>query len=175
MGSDRLTRLADLGLTYREVGATGTALPEGYGHLGRNQLIGQGREAFDAAAELLMTWGMHRAAGLTVEATAPRAAVGVDVLIDIGPSFVPITAPCRVIHTIDQPDRIGFTYGTLEGHPEHGEESFSILLDGDDVRFVLIGFSKPATLASRLSGPIGRGIQRRLLDRYTAAVRAAAT
>lgn len=175
MASDRLARLADLGLTYREVGATGTSLPEGYTHLGRNQVIGEGREAFAAAAELLMTWGMHRAAGLTIDATAPRAAVGVDVLIGVGPSFVPITAPCRVIHTIDQPDRIGFTYGTLEGHPEQGEESFSILLDGDDVRFVLIGFSKPATIASRLSGPIGRSIQRRLLDRYTAAVRAAAT
>lgn len=175
MASDRLDRLADLSLSYREIGATGTALPDGYGHLARNQVIGRGRDAFDAAADLLMTWGMHRAAGLGIEATAPRATVGVDVLIDVGPSFVPITAPCRVIHTIDQPDRIGFTYGTLEGHPEHGEESFSILLDGDDVRFVLIGFSRPASLASRLSGPIGRAVQRRLLDRYTAAVRAAAT
>ncbi len=175
MDSDRLARLADLTLSYPEVGATGTALPDGYSHIGRNALIGEGLAAFRAAGECLMTWGMHRAAGLDVEATAPRAAPGVNVLVRLGPSFLPIDAPCRVLHTVEHPDRIGFTYGTLDGHPEHGEESFSILLDGDDVRFVVIAFSKPASLATRLAGPLGRFAQGKILDRYRDAVRAAAT
>lgn len=173
--SDRLARLTDLGLSYPEIGATGTSLPDGYTHIGRNTVIGEGLGAFRAAGECLMTWGMHRAAGLHVEATAPRASPGVNVLVRLGPTFLPIDAPCRVLHTVDQPDRIGFTYGTLDGHPERGEESFSILLDGDDVRFVVIAFSRPATLVSRLAGPLGRVAQGKILDRYRDAVRAAAT
>lgn len=170
-----MARLDDLALSYDEVGATGVSLPSGYSHLGRNTVIGSGLAAFRAAGECLMTWEMHRMAGLQVEASAPRAAPGVNVLMRVGPSFLPVVAPCRVLHTVEQPDRIGFTYGTLDGHPEQGEESFSILLDGDDVRFVVIAFSKPASLARRVVGPFGRFAQRRILDRYGDAVRAAAT
>jgi uncharacterized protein (UPF0548 family) len=35
-------------------------------------------------------------------------------------------APCRVIYTITEPRRKGFAYGTLPGHPESGEEAFTI-------------------------------------------------
>lgn len=173
MSDDRLTRLQDLPLSYAEVGATGTALPDGYGHIGRNSVIGRGLDAFRAAGECLMTWEMHRRAGLNVTATAPRAANGVNVLVRLGPSWLPLDAPCRVLHTVEQHDRIGFTYGTLEGHPEQGEESFSVLLDGDDVRFVIIAFSRPASIVSRLAGPLGRSAQGRILDRYRDAVRSA--
>lgn len=175
METDRLERLQDLPLSYTEVGATGTALPDGYGHIGRNIVIGEGLAAFRSAGECLMTWEMHRRAGLQVQATSPRAATGTNVLVRLGPSWVPLDAPCRVLHTVEQHDRIGFTYGTLEGHPERGEESFSVLIDDDIVRFVIIAFSRPASLATRLAGPIGRFAQGRILDRYQDAVRAAAT
>jgi uncharacterized protein (UPF0548 family) len=175
MENDRLERLQDLPLSYPDVGATGTALPDGYGHIGRNTVIGTGLESFRAAGECLMTWEMHRRAGLHVDATAPRASRGVNVLVKVGPSWLPIDAPCRVLHTVEEHDRIGFTYGTLEGHPEEGEESFSVLLDDDGtVRFVVIAFSRPATLVTRLAGPLGRFAQGKILDRYLDAVRAAA-
>jgi len=175
MEQDRVERLQDLRLSYTEVGATGTALPDGYGHIGRNAVIGHGLDAFRAAGECLMTWEMHRRAGLQVTASSPRAATGTNVLVKLGPSWLPIEAPCRVLHTVEQHDRVGFTYGTLEGHPERGEESFSVLLDDDTVRFVIIAFSRPASLASRLAGPLGRFAQGKILDRYQAAVSAAAT
>lgn len=175
MENDRLARLQDLSLSYPEVGATGTSLPPGYGHIGRNVMIGEGRDAFVAAADCLMTWEMHRRAGLQVEASAERASTGVNVLVRLGPSWFPIDAPCRVLHTVNDADRIGFTYGTLEGHPEHGEESFSVLLDDDgSVHFVVIAFSRPAGIVSRVAGPLGRFAQRKILDRYLDAVRAAA-
>jgi uncharacterized protein (UPF0548 family) len=174
MASDRLDSLADRALSYREVGATGVALPDGYRHLGRDEIIGAGQQQFAAAAECLMTWGMHRGAGLRVEASTPRATVGTNVLLGLGPTWSPVDAPCRVLHIVEQPDRIGFTYGTLDGHPVSGEESFSVLLDGDDVRFVVIAFSRPASLLARLSGPLGGLAQAKLVDRYVGAVRAAA-
>ena len=36
------------------------------------------------------------------------------------------TAPVRVVYVIDEPNRKGFAYGTLDGHPESGEESWIV-------------------------------------------------
>lgn len=172
MSDDRLTHLADLPLSYPEVGATGTALPDGYRHVGRDVVVGAGGTAFAAAGRCLMSFDMHRGAGFSVSATADRAMPGVDVLLRRGPTWLPGNeAPCRVLHTVDQPDRVGFTYGTLRGHPLHGEESFSVLLDESErVRFVLIAFSRPATPLLAVAGPLGRALQDRIADRYAAAL-----
>lgn len=177
--ADRLATLGSRRLSYKEVGATGTRLPADADHLARDVVIGRGREQFERAGEALMTWRMHRDAGATVMATAERAAVGVDVLVRIGPGSSGISAPCRVLHVYDTPERIGFTYGTLAGHPLSGEESFSVLLEPDEtVRFVLIAFTRPGTsplgaVIGRL-GPIGRWISARMADRYARALRRAA-
>jgi uncharacterized protein (UPF0548 family) len=44
--------------------------------------------------------------------------------IVVGP--LRMRALCRVIYTITAPRRKGFAYGTLPGHPECGEEAFTI-------------------------------------------------
>jgi uncharacterized protein (UPF0548 family) len=175
MDSELVADLADRAFSYSEIGATGVSLPDGFHHVARNEVVGHGAAAFARAAETLMGWGMHRGAGLTVRAESPRAATGVNVMVSFGPTWLAVNAPCRVVHTVDQPDRVGFTYGTLHGHPVSGEESFSVLLDADDsVRFVLIAFSRPAQLLTKLSGPVGRLAGDRIADRYLAAIRSAA-
>jgi uncharacterized protein (UPF0548 family) len=164
--------LADRALSYREVGATGVALPDGYRHLARDVVVGRGTDAFDRAGTHLMTFGVHRDAGFSVDATGERAAAGVDVLMRMGTPPFGFEAPVRVVHVVEQSDRFGFTYGTLTGHPARGEESFSVLLDADGtVRFVLIGFSAPASLIATVSGPVGRRIQDRIIGRYITALR----
>lgn len=174
MDADVARDLADRAFSYREIGATGVQLPDGYRHFGRNEVIGQGRAAFDAAAGCLMTWGMHRGAGLRISTSSPMVATGANVLLSVGPPWLPVEAPCRVVHTVEQPDRIGFTYGTLDGHPISGEESFNVLIDDDgQVRFVLIAFSRPATWLSRIGGPLGRVARDRIVDRYLDAIVAA--
>jgi uncharacterized protein (UPF0548 family) len=174
--SDAVARLRDLPLSYREVGATGVSLPDGYRHTARDVVIGRGAATFTSAGERLMTWGIHRDAGLQVAASAPRAATGVDVLLTTGPSWSPISAPVRVVHVHDTPDRLGFTYGTLSGHPLRGEESFNVLLEPDgDVRFVIIAFSAPASLLGRAGEPVVGWLQRRQTERFVTAATAAAT
>ncbi|HEY3484821.1 MAG TPA: DUF1990 domain-containing protein [Ilumatobacteraceae bacterium] len=171
----RLDGVADLALSYREVGATGTALPKGYRHLGRDVIIGRGAEAFARAGEQLMTWGAQRGAGLTIVASADRVATGVDVIVGFGPRWMGMHGPCRVVHTVEQPDRVGFAYGTLHGHPVSGEESFNVLLDDEGrVRFVLIAFSRPATPLAKIAGPFGAMAQRSIADRYADALAAVA-
>ena len=166
---DQLLALAGLPLTYPEVGATSGALPAGYQHLLRHRRLGSGEACFDAAVEHLMTWGMHRGAGLTVDATGARARVGTDVLVGIGWRRLRLMAPCRVVHVVDEPGRQGFAYGTLSGHPESGEEQFVVTRDADGAVHVdITAFSRPGRWWVRLTGPFGRRLQAFVTDRYLA-------
>jgi uncharacterized protein (UPF0548 family) len=157
-------------LTYDRPGATrDETLPAGYDHLDVEQVVGHGREAFERAVDALMTWRMQQRAGLTlVRVSAERAAPGVEVLLRIGPFRI----PCRVIYTVDEPDHGGFAYGTLPGHPERGEEAFTVRLTANgEVRGRIRAFSRPATLLPRLGGPLLPVVQRFAARRYLTALR----
>jgi uncharacterized protein (UPF0548 family) len=70
-----------------------------------------------------------------------------------------IWAPCEVVWLRDEPERYGFGYGTLPGHPEIGEEAFLVLRDGDAVVFEVTAFSRPARWWIRAAGPAARAVQ----------------
>ena len=56
-----------------------------------------------------------------------------------------IRAPCRVIYVIDEPNRKGFAYGTLPGHPESGEEAFIVdQTDDGSVWLTIRSLSRPS-------------------------------
>ena len=155
-------------LTYPEHGATRGTLPSGYHHMEHRARLGTGRAVFERGAAALMSWEMHRAAGLRVTAEGD-ARPGERVVSRIAPG---IAAPCRVVYVIDEPSRRGFAYGTLPGHPESGEEAFIVEIDQSaEVWFTVRAFTRPGTLLARLSGPFGRGAQRLMAGRYTRAMR----
>ena len=159
-------------LTYPDHGATEGKLPEGYHHLERQARIGAGREVFERAGAALMSWQVHRTAGLRVTADGD-ARPGLRVVSRLA---LVIAAPCRVVYVIDEPDRRGFAYGTLCGHPESGEESFLVTIDEDgQVLFTVRAFTRPGSLLGRLSGPAGRLAQRLVAERYIRAARRLAT
>lgn len=154
-------------LTYTEVGATAGAMPGGYRHLRKSTVIGSGRERFEQAAAQGMRWGMLRGAGLRVTATAEVAEVGAEVLVHLGP----VAAPCRVVYIVDEPDRIGFAYGTLPGHPESGEELFLVRYGPNgDVIAEVRAFSRHATWWSQLGAPLTLLVQRLVTGRYLRAL-----
>jgi uncharacterized protein (UPF0548 family) len=164
----KLSDLATLPLTYREVGATAGPLPDGYHHVRKSAVIGQGRPRFDDAAEKVMRWGMLRGAGVRVEANTEVAAVGSEVLVGLGP----VRAPCRVVYVIDEADHRGFAYGTLPGHPETGEELFAVRYEpaSGDVYAEVTAFSRHATWWSRLGAPVTSLAQRIITTRYLTAL-----
>jgi uncharacterized protein (UPF0548 family) len=164
----KLQELAALSLTYPEVGATAGPPPPNYGHLHGSAVIGHGRQRFEQAAASVMRWGMLRGAGVRVEATTEVAAVGSEVLVGLGP----LRAPCRVVYVVDEPDRRGFAYGTLPGHPEIGEELFSVRYDpaSEAVYAEVTAFSRHGTWWSRLAGPLNSLAQRVISRRYLRAV-----
>lgn len=163
----RLEQLRSAPLTYAAVGATAATSPSGYATMHLRKTLQ--RCDFDAAAEDLMSWRVHRRAGLHVAAsgTAQPDAV-VDMRLGIGALTVRI--PCRVIYVVDERDSRGFAYGTLPGHPESGEERF-VLHRGPDghIDFTITAFSRPATLLARAGGLVSRWTQLTMTRRYLTA------
>jgi uncharacterized protein (UPF0548 family) len=169
--SPPLSVLAAASLTYQDVGGTSGPLPIGYRHVARVAHLGFGREVFDRCSSLVLSWEMHRRAGLSVHASDPIALEGSVVALVFGASRFGVVCPCRVVYVVDEPGRRGFAYGTLPGHPEEGEESFMVAHEPDgSVVLCITAFSRPANALSRLGGPLTRRVQDWITGRYVAAL-----
>lgn len=169
LGAEEIAALKAAPFTYAEVGATaGPDLPVGYQHLRRERTLHSA--TFDAAADGVRSWLLQERSGLTVAASDARVEPGTVVRLRFGPGPLALRIPCRVVYVVDEPDRAGFAYGTLPGHPECGEESFVVERRGDATTVVITAFSKPATMLARLEGPVSRRVQSVVTDRYLRAL-----
>lgn len=164
-------RLGAQDFTYSEIGATASRLPTGYHHLHRSDVIGSGDEVFARAADRLLSWQMHEGAGLRVQASSLSVRPGTVVIVTMPLGPVRIKAPCRVIDVVRDSTRVGFTYGTLPGHPEIGEEAFFVERDANGtVAASVTAFSKPGRWFTRWGGPVSRAVQRRAAQDYVRAL-----
>jgi uncharacterized protein (UPF0548 family) len=157
--------------TYEEVGATREQghCPPGFQPLHMRTRIGEGEEVFRRAAEAVLTWELHRAAGVRIDTAAERATPGSDVTVTLAGL---IKAPCRVVWTVEEPRRAGWAYGTLPGHPQSGEESFVVDRTGDGTVWLTItAFSRPAKWYTKAGGAATRGFQHAYARRCGTALR----
>jgi len=154
-------------LTYDDIGATlrGGALPAGFHHDRYELELPNRADGFTRAIEGLRSWAPHIGAGLTVE---PDRLAPVGSTVAVAAPVGPLTAVavCRVVVIVDEPDRYGFAYGTLPGHPEQGEEAFIVEHVAGRLVFRIVAFSKPAEMLARLGGPVTRRIQQATTRRY---------
>lgn len=133
--------------------------------------VGHGARAFDAARDALSTWVPHAAIGARVEPDGPTVEAGATVLVVLRRGPVYVVAPNRIVGVVDQPRRFAFAYGTLPGHPERGEESFTVEhLEDDTVRATIRVHAGPGTLPARAVAPAIRRLQTAALHRYLEAV-----
>ncbi|MCU1637637.1 MAG: hypothetical protein JWL94_284 [Microbacteriaceae bacterium] len=80
---------------------------------------------------------------------------------------ISVRAPVRVVYVIDEPNRKGFAYGTLAGHPQTGEESFVVEKTEDgSVWLTVAAFSRPGDWYWWMLGIPLRLVQGRYLRRY---------
>jgi uncharacterized protein (UPF0548 family) len=78
-----------------------------------------------------------------------------------------VGAPARVVYVIDEPDRKGFAYGTIAGHPESGEESFIVERGSDGTVWLEIrAFSRPSNAFWWIVYPVLRMSQAFYTRRY---------
>jgi uncharacterized protein (UPF0548 family) len=173
LGGSRLAQLHAARLNYAEAGATRRELPAGYRHLRRQVTVGAGSARFEDASRVLLNWDMQRRSGLRVQPSSRGVEEDSVALMRLGIGIAAIEAPVRVVYVVDEPRRRGFAYGTLQGHPERGEEAFVVEHRGDDtVVFTLTAFSRPAWWIVRVAGPIVRGVQGLITNRYVRSLQA---
>ncbi|HEY8294945.1 MAG TPA: DUF1990 domain-containing protein [Micrococcaceae bacterium] len=189
------------GLTYPQRGLSqtlddGGGWPVGYARVEHRVRVGRGAEAYGRLARGILGWGIQRGAGLTVtgadggEAGTMAAASmqpGGRVVCGFGLGRLRLPVPCEVVWVEKpaavvvlpdgqtRPQRCGFGYGTLPGHPASGEEAFIARIEADgSVHFEVLAFSKPSGLIYKLGGPVTALSQRFVTQRYLNAARALA-
>lgn len=144
------------------------ALPDGFSVEDYRATVGYGIVGFRTAREGLSTWAAHRIPGLRVFPADAPVEDGGTYLLAFGTPLLAIGAPCRVTAVVDEPWHYGFTYATLPGHPEVGQESFDLTLDHDDVVFEVSATSRPTN--ALVASPPGRYALRATSRRYLAAL-----
>ncbi len=158
---------------YPEVGATAelsgstdsdSAVPSHYDIDRYSFLLGRGRDLFERARTGLIAWRQFEIPWLEFHGSGPAASQqAVATIVPLaGLWFV---NPCRVVyaHLEAGQDSAAYAYGTLQGHPESGEERFSVSFEPavQEVRYEITAFSRPARLFSKVGYPLVRRLQRR--------------
>jgi len=144
--------------TYPDVGATTPAErawspPDGYRGFEKTIAIGRGDEHWAWASEQVLRWGIKTRSGFHVK-PGGRVVEGDEhrLVALVGPML--ITEPVVVVAVVDEPDRAGFAYGTLPGHPVSGEEAFVVHRDDDDtVNLTLRSLTRPGRGRWRMAFP----------------------
>lgn len=167
-----LAELVSTPLTYAPVGLSeAPAAPPGYVREDHEVELDIG---FAEARAALKAFATHRLSYLFVHPEGAEVALGRDVVVvaRIGPLWT--RNPCRIVAVEDTPTRFSYAYGTLPGHSESGEESFSVerLAEGR-VRARTVAIAQPLDLLARLGAPVAHVVQRRIKVDYMRALREA--
>ncbi|GHD46902.1 DUF1990 family protein [Mycetocola manganoxydans] len=78
-----------------------------------------------------------------------------------------VLEPVEVVAVVEQPDRVGFAYRTMPGHPVSGEEAFIVSRHGEEVRLTVRSLTRAAPQQPwRILYPLLRIVQRITRGRY---------
>jgi uncharacterized protein (UPF0548 family) len=172
-----MTALADRPLSYAPAGATRPgeerwAPPAGFRTYERTQVLGSGEPLWSAASAAVLEWGIKTRSGFTVDPAGTRVRLGANFWLVARSGPLAVHEPVRVVAVVEQPDRCGFAYGTLEGHPVSGEEAFVVHRTGDgEVALTLRSLTRAPRGRWRLAFPAALVAQRWYRRRYLRALR----
>jgi uncharacterized protein (UPF0548 family) len=173
--------LSERTLTYDGAGVTLTRGSQQVGSAGfreyeRTVLLGHGSSLWTFASIEILRWGVKTRSGFSVESGGPStsgAGLGHPVVegdrywlvAHLGP--LRIHEPVQVVAVVDDPDRKGFAYGTLAGHPVRGEEAFLVdrRTDGS-VWLTIRSLTRPASGLWGAACPVALLAQRLYRKRY---------
>jgi uncharacterized protein (UPF0548 family) len=167
-------------LNYAQVGATRpgeqtwSEEPSGYRRYERTVRIGRGSAQWKIVTSDVLAWEVKARSGFTVKPMAGknvRVQLGTDYVLSAAFGPFSLREPVRVVATVDEVDRCGFAYGTLEGHPVSGEEAFIVYQDADAVIWLTLrSLTRPARGRWRLAFPVILVAQRWYRWRYRRAL-----
>ncbi len=165
---ERLRSLADAPFNYDAVGCLAReTVPSGFKFDQASFLLGTGETVWQAAREAIESWAMFPADMVSMVRLSDAVEEGAVVAVLCRAFGLWTINPARVFHVIEQNDgsarRFGFTYGTLPGHVESGEESFAVLMEPetDRVYYNIQAASRPDHPLVWLGYPFTRLMQAR--------------
>ncbi len=158
--------------SYPEVGRTRRAENvSGYNNDLNFIELGAGDGVWEAAKEAIRHWRMFPAPWTFITPSDAPIQVGTVVAMTARVWGIWWLNSCRIVYTMDEPNRFGFAYGTLPGHVECGEEIFMVeRTEAGTVRYVIKAFSKPRHVLARLAYPVARAHQRKFVRDSKAAM-----
>lgn len=164
-------------LTYDDVGATDPAAERWTGRTRgflRHEsavVLGQGADTWEDAVDRVLRWDVKTASGFEVDPSHP-VQVGDECRVTFAVGPFTVAEPVRVVAVCRDPDRVGFAYGTLTGHPVSGEEAFVVFRDETGVvRLTLRSLTRPARSPWALVFPALLLVQLVVRRRYRRALR----
>ena len=153
-------------LSYADVGIT--LRGEGWA---KQRQVGQGDADFARAADGLRAWAPQLGIGASIHPPGVGLEQDATVLVVLPMGPLTMIAPDRVVQIVDEPDRFGFAYGTLPGHPERGEESFVVEHHADgQVLATITVQATPGNALMRVGAPIVTRFQHRAIAGYLTAL-----
>jgi uncharacterized protein (UPF0548 family) len=168
---------SELPFSYGHVGITAPSserwAPKPQGRLyERSFHVGSGDTFWQDACRALLSWEVKTRSGFELVATDSEnadVAEGCSYWIRacVGPFHV--YEPVRVVEVIQSEYRVGFSYGTLTGHPVCGEEAFIVERNasGSDARLTLRSFTEHGAGRWALMFPAALIAQRFYRYRYS--------
>ena len=169
-------------LNYDAVGATSVTAaaspsPAGYRGYERTVRIGEGPAQWEFASTAVLQWGVKTRSGFTVlgdgQVSGDPPPVRLEqrywLVAHVGPFR--ISEPIQVVSVVDEHNRRGFAYGTVDGHPVSGEESFVVERHADgSVWLTLRSVSRASSGIRRVAYPGVAMAQRWYRSRYLRAL-----
>lgn len=164
---------ASLAFTYPCVGGTASATaPAGYRSDHSRFRLGCGEAVFDRAKQALTRWRQFDLGWSRAWPDDTPLEPGRTVAVVFHTFGLWCVCSARIVYRIDEPNRLGFAYGTLPGHVESGEERFLIeMADDGSVHYDITAFSRPRHILTRLGFPYVRWLQRQFVCASGAAMR----
>jgi uncharacterized protein (UPF0548 family) len=140
----------------------------------RTAVTGSGAAHWAAVSAEVLEWGVKTRSGFAVDPGGGSRRVALDaepwLVVPVGPFTV--REPVRVVAVVTGPDRCGFAYGTLPGHPVSGEEAFVVSRAPDGtVSLTLRSLTRPSPGVWRPLFPALLVAQRWYRRRYLRAFR----
>jgi uncharacterized protein (UPF0548 family) len=115
----------------------------GYRRSEVSALVGHGDAVWERVTKDVLRWRVKTASGFAVDSTGP-VSQGDRVIVTARVLMVTVVEPVQVLTVVEEPDRVGFAYRTLPGHPVSGEEAFVVDRQGDEVRLTVRSLTRPA-------------------------------
>lgn len=106
-------------------------------------MVGTGDAGWERASIDVLRWKVKTSSGFTVDSTE-AVALGRRVTVTAKLFGMTVQEPVEVVAVVVQPDRVGFSYRTLPGHPVCGEEAFIVHRHGDQVQLSIRSLTRAA-------------------------------